>query len=88
MHKAISSPLPEGTFVINSKNGAFCKADRLRFADILHFHDQEDDSVILVTSGTKGVRSYVNITGERVGKAEWSTKFGDVIGVQIVEQLG
>ncbi|KAF5352734.1 hypothetical protein D9756_005911 [Leucocoprinus leucothites] len=87
-NKAIPNPLPGGTFVISAKTGAFCKADQRHFADMIRFHEQESEPVILVTSGIKGVRSFVNITGDRIGKAEWSAKFGDVIGVQIVERLG
>jgi hypothetical protein len=88
MNKVMPNPFPDGTFVINGKTGVLCKADRGRFADMLHFAESAGETVILVTSGTKGVRSFVNITGERVGKAEWSTKFGEVIGVQIVDRLG
>ncbi|KXN88842.1 hypothetical protein AN958_06711 [Leucoagaricus sp. SymC.cos] len=83
-----SGNMEDGTFVINTKSGAFCKADRSRFADILHFHSQECEPVVLIASGIKGVKSFLNITGERVGKADWSSKFGEVVGVQIVERLG
>lgn len=86
--RVISDPLRDGTFVISSKSGTLCKADRSRFADVLHFSNQESEPVVLVTAGAKGVRSFANITGERVGKADWSSKHGEVIRVQIVERLG
>jgi len=87
-NKVMPNPLPNGTFVVDAKTGASCKADRQRFMDMLHFHEKEVGPVVLVAAGMKGVRSFLNITGERIGKAEWSTKSGPVVSVQIVERLG
>lgn len=88
LHKVMPQPFRDGTFVIASKSGALCKADRGRFAAMLQSDSRVDESVILITAGAKGVRSFANITGERIGKADWSSRHGDVIGVQIVERLG
>lgn len=88
VNKVTIDPLREGTFVINSKNGSICKADKSHFAEIVHFGGGESQSVIFITAGAKSVRSYSNITGERVGKADWNSKYGKVIAVQIVERLG
>jgi len=85
-NKVMPNPLPNGTFVVDAKTGVSCKADRQRFMDVLH--EKEVGPVVLVAAGMKGVRSFLNITGERLGKAEWSTKSGVVIGMQIVERLG
>ena len=87
-NKVVPNPLPNGTFVVDAKTGASCKADRQRFMDMLHFHEKEVGPVVLVAAGMKGVRSFLNITGERIGKAEWSAKSGSVVDVQIVERLG
>jgi len=38
--------------------------------------------------GAKGVRCIADITGERVGKADWNSKVGGVESVQIVEKSG
>lgn len=87
-NKVMPNPLPNGTFVVDAKTGASCKADRQRFMDMLRFHEKEVGPVVLVAAGMKGVRSFLNITGERIGKAEWSTKSGPLVSVQIVERLG
>lgn len=88
LNKAMPNPFPDGTFVVDAKTGASRKADRQRFMDMLHFHGKESGPVVLVASGVKGVRSFLNITGECIAKVEWNTKPGAVIGVKIVERLG
>lgn len=88
LSKILPHPLRGGTFVVTSKTGVLCKADRSRFAAIYHSSDQTSESVVLVATGPRGVRSFANINGQRLGKADWNTKYGNVISVQIVERLG
>jgi syntaxin-binding protein 5 len=88
VNKVIVDPLREATFVINSKSGSICRADKTHFAEIVRFGGGEGQPVIFITAGAKSVRSYSNITGERVGRADWSSRYGKVIAVQVVERLG
>ncbi|KAJ3908951.1 WD40 containing snare-dependent exocytosis protein [Lentinula edodes] len=79
---------PIGMFVINSKNGSRCTADRSRLAASLDTSLISPSApVLLVMAGTKGVRCNVNITGERISKVEWNHKMGKVLTIQIVQKL-
>ncbi|KAK1234875.1 Lethal(2) giant larvae sro7 [Marasmius sp. AFHP31] len=76
-----SQPVPGGLFVIDAKTGRSCLANRRG----LH---SSEGHVLLVAAGAKGVRCYIDVTGDRLGKAEWSIKAGQVLCTQIVEKLG
>ena len=83
----LPSPIPRGSFVIDANNGAPLKADRRGLNATFRTVDNHSQC-LWITASAKGVRSIVNITGERVGKADWSTKAGSVENVQIVERNG
>lgn len=86
--ETLPSPIPCGSFVIDANNGGPLKADRRGLGAALRAPSDTHSQSLWITTGAKGVRSIVNITGERVGKADWGTKAGVVESVQIVEKNG
>ncbi|KAF9074911.1 WD40 containing snare-dependent exocytosis protein [Rhodocollybia butyracea] len=83
--KSDSPVQPLQIFVIDSKRGSRCTANRSK---LLACMDNSGASpVLLVIAGIKGARCNVNLTGERVGKVEWSHRMGKVLNVQIVQKL-
>jgi syntaxin-binding protein 5 len=84
--ETVANPLPQGIFILDSKSGAQWKADRGRLGASLHPTAVQNTHGICVTTGAKGARSVVDITGERIGKTDWGSKGGIVQNVQIVEK--
>jgi len=84
----LAHPVPHGSFVLDAKTGAPIKADRSRLAASLQTSDRNNAPCLWITAGAKGVRCIAGITGERIGKADWSSKVGAVESVQIIEKSG
>ncbi|PPQ63837.1 hypothetical protein CVT24_009787 [Panaeolus cyanescens] len=89
--KGISQPLQDGLFVIDSKTGQPLRADRSQLSAA--FRNVQAGNVkgtnpLLVSVGSRGMRTAVAINGERVAKVDWSQKYGDIESAQIVERLG
>jgi syntaxin-binding protein 5 len=85
----VEDPLPGGSFVVDRKSGDKRIADRAMLETCL----QSSTAVaglpsVLIVSGTKKVKCFADITGERVGKAEWDSKCGTVSCVEIIERMG
>jgi len=72
--------------VLDSKTGLQRKANRNRLAASLE--PGAEAHSIWITAGTKGVRCVSDITGERIGKAEWGNKVGSVQSVKVIERNG
>lgn len=83
---AISNPLPHGIFVIDSKSGFHWKANKHMLATSLEPTLPDTHSLFIVT-GTKGAKVFTDITGDRIGKADWGHKSGTVRNVQILEKM-
>lgn len=83
----VVSPFAQGNFVLDSKSGFYWKADGSRLA-ASHQPTPAGVHGIWIIAGAKGVRSVADITGDRIGKADWGTKVGTVQNVQIVEKSG
>ncbi|KIY50420.1 hypothetical protein FISHEDRAFT_39094 [Fistulina hepatica ATCC 64428] len=83
----VANPFHGGLFLVDSKTGNPCKANRSGLNRALNSEPAESHS-ILVVAGNKGVRCFSDITGDRLGKAEWGTKSGVVRSAQIIERLG
>ena len=85
-------PVPGVSFVLDAKSGARRPADRAGLAAILQKDEiVRGDSVpnfIWVSAGGKGVRTALNVNGERIAKVEWSSKVGTVEHVEVVRRLG
>ncbi|KAG6842463.1 hypothetical protein C0991_007593 [Blastosporella zonata] len=81
----VSHGIRRGLFVIDSKKGAALRASHINFS--LAGSGGPKPSILLMV-GAKGARCFANINGERIGKVEWGHKAGEVLGVQIVENLG
>lgn len=87
--KVTPDPIAGGTFVLDSKSGIQCKADRTRLAASLKgTNNARDSHCILVSVGSKGARTSIDITGEKIGKVDWGNKIGSVQGACIVEHTG
>jgi hypothetical protein len=86
--ETVESPLPYGTFVLDGKTGVPWKADRTKLGACLHATVLKDTHGLLVSTGAKGARCVVNITGERISKVDWGSKGGIVQNVQLVEKNG
>ncbi|KAI0046614.1 hypothetical protein FA95DRAFT_1582978 [Auriscalpium vulgare] len=87
--------LPGGTFVLDARTGAPCKADKNRLAVALAAENAspgagEDDGprCLLVVAGYRGVRCCTDLGEARVSRAEWGSKAGNVILAQVVEKNG
>jgi syntaxin-binding protein 5 len=86
--EAISNPLQHGNFVLDEKTGLMVAADRGRIFLSQNASNNETRS-ILVTTGTKGARTYAEINGQRIAKVDWgSGKMGNIQRTQIVEKMG
>lgn len=85
---AVANPLPQGSFVLDSKTGGQWKADRGRLSASLSSTPTGDAPPLFVTVGAKGVRCLGRINGERISKADWGSRVGNVEGVQVVERMG
>ncbi|KAI0093981.1 lethal giant larvae like, C-terminal-domain-containing protein [Irpex rosettiformis] len=82
-----SSPLPEGSFVIDSKSGRSCKADgNGLIATMNPTAELTKGRYLWVTAGTRGARCVVDITGEKLGRVEWPNKGSKVERVSIVHK--
>lgn len=92
--ETVAHPLVDGTFTMDARTGAPCKADRNRFSMALQSdpapslgHKPEDEGgpkSFMIVAGAKGVRCFADLGLDRVSKAEWPSKAGRVEGVQIV----
>ncbi|KAJ7492344.1 WD40 containing snare-dependent exocytosis protein [Mycena latifolia] len=85
--ETVANPLPGGTFLLDPKKGLPIRATKEQLAQSFH-STPPDTHCILVTAGTKGARSFGDITGARIGKTDWGNKTGTVCSVQIVEKMG
>jgi hypothetical protein len=85
--KAMTDPLPGGTFVVDTR-GVAVVANRVRLAASFRgVPTTEIPQCLMITVGAKGARCNLNIDGEKVAKIEWGSKVGLVQSVQIVENM-
>jgi len=84
----LAHPVLHGSFILDANTGGPIKADRSHLAASLQASDRNNTPCLWITAGAKGVRCIADITGERVGKADWSNKVGAVESVQIIEKSG
>lgn len=86
----VSQPFSGGSFVVDTRTGNQCRANRGGLGAALSAspEDVEKGKAVWVCAGVKGARSVVDITGERVGRVEWSSKFGKVERVSLVQKNG
>lgn len=84
--EGLPNVLQEGSFVIDSQKGTFWRADRSRFAASLQIGNSNPDHCFWVVAGTKGARCMLDISGERVSKAEWNNKKNKVGHVQVIQR--
>jgi hypothetical protein len=85
--KAAPDVLPDCTFVLDSKSGTQLGTEPARLAMTFRAEQAALDKgtkCLLVSVGTKQVRVTANVNGEKVGKVELGSKFGVVIGAQVV----
>ncbi|KAI0705856.1 lethal giant larvae like, C-terminal-domain-containing protein [Cytidiella melzeri] len=82
-----SQPLPHASFVLESRNGRICKAERDGLVSALNPNPSvARGRYFWVTAGAKGVKCVVNITGDRIGRAEWPSKAGKVEKVCVIQK--
>ena len=83
-------PVPGSSFVLDAKRGTRCRADRNGLASALQPGEggAAERQYVWVSAGAKGVRSMLNVNGERIAKADWGSKVGTVLHVEIVGRLG
>lgn len=77
-------PLHGGGFVMKLKTGTQCLANRMGLNSMQQY---EESPVLYLSTGSKGARCVLNVTGDRLGKVDWATN-GTVQDVQVVERLG
>ena len=88
MTETLPSPIPHGSFVLDAKTGIPWRADRNRLGISLQEGTATDTHVLWISAGGKGVRCVADVTGEKIGKADWGHKLGAVRNVQVVERNG
>ncbi|THH21204.1 hypothetical protein EW146_g293 [Bondarzewia mesenterica] len=100
--ETVANPLPGGTFVLDGRTGAPCKADRNRLAIALDRQagnmvigssrkDSEEESgpqCFLIVASAKGVRCFADLGDGRLARAEYGSKAGAANAVQVVERNG
>ncbi|KAJ7675329.1 lethal giant larvae like, C-terminal-domain-containing protein [Mycena rosella] len=85
--ETVANPLPGGTFILDTKKGLPIRATKEQLAQSFHPTPPETHCM-MVMAGTKGARSFADITGPRIAKTDWGNKTGTVRSVQIVEKMG
>lgn len=83
-----TSVSPVASFILDAKTGVECTADRARFGASMQNATAVDSHVLFLSAGVKGIRCNVDINGERLAKADWSSNAGTVDTVRIVDKLG
>lgn len=86
--EGLPNVLQEGSFVIDSQKGTLLDADRSRFAASLQpeIRDISPDHCFWVMASAKGARCMLDISGERIAKADWNNKKNKVGHVQVIER--
>lgn len=86
----VSQPLPDASFVIDTRTGNRCRANRSGLSAALSAssEDLEKGKVFWVCAGAKGARCTVDINGERIGRVEWPSKLGKVERVSVIQKSG
>ncbi|KAJ2931894.1 hypothetical protein H1R20_g5200, partial [Candolleomyces eurysporus] len=82
----VSEPLNEGVFVIDSKTGTRIGATGSLLASSYRSESPNSPS-ILITVGAKGAKTYTNISGDRIAKADWGVRAGNAIAAQVVQRM-
>lgn len=89
--KGVVNPLQDGLFVIDSKTGEPIRSDRSQLAAAyrnVQASGVKGANPILLSVGSRGMRTAVAINGEKVAKVDWSPRYGDIESAQIAERLG
>ena len=83
-------PLSSGSFILDTKTGNRCPADRNSLAAILQRTAKVEESkkCIWISAGGKGVRTTLDLNGERIAKVDWGSKVGIVQHVGVAGKLG
>jgi syntaxin-binding protein 5 len=85
----VPTPFRSGSFVLDSKTGTPCVANRSRFSTTLHDHPPTKvPDVFWVSVGAKGAKCTFNVDGDRIAKIDWGSKIGQVENVKIVQRYG
>ncbi|KAH9920224.1 uncharacterized protein BXZ73DRAFT_91957 [Epithele typhae] len=82
-----SQPVPaDGS---SRPTGARCRADRAALAATLQGEQSADPErkCVWVSAGAKGVRTALNVNGEKIAKVDWGSKVGTVEHVEVVSRL-
>jgi syntaxin-binding protein 5 len=82
---------PDSNFVIEGKTGFKCRADMRGVTtamdpNFLAGGKTGDRHWVWVVAGAKGARAHVDVNGDRIGRADWPAKAGNVIEVKMVER--
>lgn len=88
--ESVAHPLPQGSFVFDLKSGKAITASRSLFARTLNgTGGVQPASCAWLSVGQKGAKCVAGLTGDRIGKVDWSLKAGgSVVQAQIIERLG
>jgi syntaxin-binding protein 5 len=86
--ETLANPIAHSSFVLDAKTGSLCKADRSRLGIALQATATVNTHVLWISASGKGARCVADVTGEKLGKAEWNPKEGTVWSVQVVERNG
>jgi len=92
--KSVPDPLPDATFVLDTKSGAQWRADRAKLAASFKGEiptatgGRPEVRCMLLSVGAKGARLFASINGEKVAKVDWGHKHGIALSAQVVERMG
>lgn len=83
---AMSDPLAEGTFVVDRKSAMRVEATRHGLSNVLD--PTAGSSTYLINGGSKGVKTFDALDGDRIGRVDWGGKMGNVKSIHVIEKLG
>ncbi|GJE89618.1 hypothetical protein PsYK624_057220 [Phanerochaete sordida] len=86
--EGVAHAIPRASFVLEVRNGARRGADGLGLLEALHGDatDAKKGAFFWVVAGAKGAKAVLDVTGERIGRAEWPGKAGRVESVVVVRK--
>lgn len=86
--EGVAHALPGASYVLDLKTGAHRAADRAGLVEVMHTvpEDAAKGTACWVVAGARGVKTVLDITGERIARAEWPGKAGKVENVAVVKK--
>lgn len=83
-----ATPAPLACFVLSAKTGKEIAANRAAYSGLGRSQANVQSLSIFLSVNSKGARCYLDITGDRISKAEWGSSEGTGVHAFVVERMG